>query len=165
MLWYIMEQFPRDTPVICSECITMISEYRVYVVNGEIKGICQYIKPKEDQKDIPLDVDVVKKAVKTFYESEEGQDLKGCGIDFAVIKKGEGEEEKYYTCLIEVNDGYALGHYEGVSGKDYTDMLIARWMALLKKSYIHFIYYFKHFQVKFGIEEIKDCNKFIFILF
>ena len=34
------------------------------------------------------------------------------------------------TGLIEVNDGYSLGHYEGLSGKDYTDMFIARWHTL-----------------------------------
>ncbi len=82
-----------------------------------------------------MDIDIVKQAVKTLSSCEEGSHLKGMGIDFAVIKKVEGEEEKYYTSLIEVNDGYALGHYEGVSGKDYTDLLIARWAELLKQSY------------------------------
>lgn len=30
------------------------------------------------------------------------------------------------TCLLEVNDGYSLGVYPGISGKDYTDLLISR---------------------------------------
>ena len=30
------------------------------------------------------------------------------------------------TCLVEVNDGYSLGVYPGISGKDYTDLLISR---------------------------------------
>ncbi len=40
MLWYVLEKFPRDYPVACSELIDIVSEYRVYVVNCEIKGIC-----------------------------------------------------------------------------------------------------------------------------
>lgn len=35
------------------------------------------------------------------------------------------------TCLLEVNDGYSLGVYPGISGKDYTDLLISRpWIFL-----------------------------------
>ncbi len=53
-------------------------------------------------------------------------------MDFCI---GEVEEGKYEAILVEVNDGYALGHYSGLSGKDYTDLLIARWNDLVNKSY------------------------------
>jgi hypothetical protein len=44
-------------------------------------------------------------------------------MDFAVLKQPDGQ---ILTCLVEVNDGYSLGLYPGLSGKDYTDLLISR---------------------------------------
>eukprot|EP00971_Amphidinium_carterae_P328252 6460029-Amphidinium_carterae.1 len=35
------------------------------------------------------------------------------------------------TGLVEVNDGFSLGHYAGISASDYTDLFIARWCELL----------------------------------
>ena len=37
------------------------------------------------------------------------------------------------TCLIEVNDGYSLGRYEPLTGKDYFDLLAARWQSLVSE--------------------------------
>ena len=121
---YLMQQFPPSFPILCSEMVEMISEYRVYVVDGNIRSICHYKGPTE----ISLDIVVVEDAVRKLFESEEGKELTGCGIDFAVMKI----DGKYLTGLVEVNDGYSLGAYDGISAKDYTDMLIARWIALLK---------------------------------
>jgi hypothetical protein len=59
--------------------------------------------------------------------------LAGCSLDFAVMKKKVDGVDTFLTTLIEVNDGFALGYYEGVSPKDYTDLLIARWAQLLLK--------------------------------
>ena len=52
----------------------------------------------------------------------------GCGIDFAILRIAPDE---HVTCLVEVNDGFSLGRYEGLSGKAYTDLLIARWEKLV----------------------------------
>ena len=186
MLQYVLEQFPRSFPVVCSELAEFVSEYRVYVVNGEIKGVGHYRGPKEKE----LDMKIVEDAVKILSQSDEGKELKGCSLDFAVMristekpqetkepnssedKQMKPEEQKteiknpeeieannkiaeekpqdskesgstednkavpddatYLTTLIEVNDGFALGWYEGVSAKDYTDLLIERWKELLK---------------------------------
>lgn len=46
----------------------------------------------------------------------------GYAIDFGLTDKGE-------TLLIEVNDGYALGHY-GLFSLDYAKLLSARWAEL-----------------------------------
>jgi len=53
---------------------------------------------------------VVEDAVKKLAMAEEGRELTGYGMDFAVMRTAEGE----VTGLIEVNDGYSLGHYEGL---------------------------------------------------
>lgn len=122
----VLVGLPPSTPVHCSEVVDMVAEYRVYVVNGAIRSICQY-----RGGDVALDITVVNEAVKLLSVSSEGRDLTGYGIDFAVMKK---KQEKYVTCLVEVNDGYSLGRYEGISGKDYTDLLIARWFRLMQRN-------------------------------
>ena len=50
-------------------------------------------------------------------------------MDFAIMKINDN----YITGLIEVNDGYSLGWNEGVSSKDYTDMLIQRWKEIVRE--------------------------------
>lgn len=45
-------------------------------------------------------------------------------MDFAVMKKPDGT---IVAGLVEVNEAISLGAYEGISSKDYTDMLLARW--------------------------------------
>eukprot|EP00469_Lotharella_globosa_P009185 CAMPEP_0167781138 /NCGR_PEP_ID=MMETSP0111_2-20121227/5761_1 /TAXON_ID=91324 /ORGANISM="Lotharella globosa, Strain CCCM811" /LENGTH=269 /DNA_ID=CAMNT_0007671757 /DNA_START=12 /DNA_END=821 /DNA_ORIENTATION=+ len=120
----VMPGLAKSTPVHCAEVVKMLSEYRAYVVDGEIRQVCHY----QGKKDIKLDMTVVEKAVDTLCKSEEGEHLKGCGMDFAVLDK----DGKQVTCLIEVNDGFSLGKYEGLSDKDYTDLLVARWAHLMK---------------------------------
>jgi hypothetical protein len=122
---YLLEQFPPSFPIFCSEVIEMVSEYRVYCVNGEVKGICHYKGPK----DVELDVSIVEEAAHTLFATDIGRELTGCSLDFAVMRKGE----ELVTGLIEVNDGFSLGYYEGVSRKDYTDMCIVRWERLMSK--------------------------------
>ena len=78
-----------------------------------------------------MDMEIVHKAIQTLVKSEEGKHLTGFGADFALMLKTEGGLETYLTTLVEVNDGYSLGWYEGVSAKDYTDLLIARWQTLV----------------------------------
>ncbi len=48
-----------------------------------------------------------------------------------MIKKTVDGQDQFETALIEVNDGYSLGCYEGLPDKDYVDMLIARWQQLM----------------------------------
>lgn len=117
--------YPPSLAVHCSELVTLISEHRVYVVNGRIRAICQYIGPE----DAALDRDVVEEAVRTFSASDEGRELVGYGLDVAVMQIEDGAPP--VTGLIEVNDGFSLGHYDGVSARDYTDMFIARWERLV----------------------------------
>ena len=41
-----------------------------------------------------------------------------------------GGGEKWETVLIEVNDGYVAGRYDGMSISDYTDMILSRFRSL-----------------------------------
>jgi hypothetical protein len=38
----VIESLPGDTPVWCSEVVKLEEEFRVYVVHGKIKAVCQY---------------------------------------------------------------------------------------------------------------------------
>jgi hypothetical protein len=144
----VMEALPTNTPVHCADVIEMVNEYRVYVVNGDIRAICQYrgTTPPVSASTTPstttataaapvLDMKVVHEAVRLLSNCDEGRDvITGCSLDFAVTKAKKAtptEADSYFTCLVEVNDGYSLGRYAGLSGKDYTDLLIARWQRLM----------------------------------
>ena len=37
------------------------------------------------------------------------------------------------TALVEVNDAYVAGRYDGMPAKDFTDMLVVRFAALQKR--------------------------------
>jgi len=132
-LVYLLEELPSTFPVLCSELVEFVSEYRVYVVNGTIRCICHYKGSKEDRH--ALDMNIVEEAVRLLTSSHEGKQLTGCGIDFGIMKvvKDNGDEI-FVTSLVEVNDGYSLGAYKSLQGNDYTDLLIARWQSLINNS-------------------------------
>ena len=124
---YLLAQFPRDFPVWCSDVVDMVAEYRVYVVEGVVRAVCHY----KGDPDADLDRQVIQDAAATLWESEEGKHLAGCSLDFAVVRPKDGDGEEVVTALIEVNEGFSLGAYDGVSAQDYTDMLVARWRVLM----------------------------------
>jgi len=107
----------------------IISEQRAYVVDGIVKAVCLYKGGKDSAA--PLDMSVVEESARLLYTASSEGGRAGCGIDFAVIKLSSGE---FVTALIEVNEGFALGAYDGIKSGDYTDMLLARWVQLLKES-------------------------------
>jgi hypothetical protein len=121
----VIDPLPASLPVFCAEVVEMVEEHRAYIVNGEIRAVCCY-KPRSDGGASQLDMDVVREAVRLLCSSAEGSELKGCGVDFAVMRQNTADSS-FITGLIEVNDGYSLGRYEGVSG-----VLIARWQELVR---------------------------------
>ncbi len=103
------------TPVWVSECIEMNSEYRCVVLKGDIIDVRRY---KGDWSLAP-DRGVVENAVKYFESS--GKAPACYTLDFAVTPLG--------TVLVEVNDGFAFGHY-GMIPTAYATCLAARWMQM-----------------------------------
>jgi hypothetical protein len=122
-----MKPHAPETPVFCAEVVNIVTEYRVYVVNGEIRACCHY---GGGPQDLWIDLAVVEEAVRVLGEHEPDV-IAGCGMDFGVLQRTEEGEQKHVTCLVEVNDGYSLGVYDGFGMKDYADMLVARWEKLL----------------------------------
>lgn len=106
----ITADFAADYPVVCSEPVSMLSEYRVFVLKGSIVGCRHY---KGDFRLFP-DFEVIEAAIKDFIDPPSGY-----GIDFAVTDSGE-------TILVEVNEGFSLGCY-GLPSLPYSSIIEARW--------------------------------------
>lgn len=115
-----IDHHSKRTILICSEFVNWVSEFRVYVVNSEIREIAYYAG---DEK-IKPDKKVIEDAINELDVA--GESFAGYGIDFGVLSSGE-------TALVEMNEGYGLGAYE-VSYKNYGDLIVARWDELLKNS-------------------------------
>jgi hypothetical protein len=112
----------RHEPVWCSEIVTWVSEYRVFVVGSAALFVDHYA----GDASAPIDRTVVDAAVAAYADS--GTAPAGYGIDFGVL--GDGR-----TALVEANDGFALGAYH-VDARSYTDVLVARWTELLASARI-----------------------------
>lgn len=160
--WLNPEIFPnikksggRHFPVYCSNVIEMNSEYAVYVVEGEIRSVCHYMCKASTcrckaadlartgvRKPIEMDMSVVHDAVRLLSMDEgDFKHVSGYRADFALVRsmvnkseEGREEEEIWRTCLIEVNDGYVAGRYDGMKIKDYADMMISRFSKLQETS-------------------------------
>jgi hypothetical protein len=107
----------RRQEIWCSEPVSWISEYRVYVVRQSIVAIDHY----SGDPNVRLDPSTLNKALEAFHSSNEAPSA--YGIDFGVLSAGE-------TALVEANDGYSLGAYQIAAGP-YTDLLLTRWSELL----------------------------------
>ncbi|CAM9738508.1 unnamed protein product, partial [Heterosigma akashiwo] len=122
-LEYLLGQFDPAFPVLCSTLLDIVAEYRAYAVDGEVRACCHYKGPSTPGPDMA----VVGAAVRALAASAEGRALRGCGADFAVGRGGAATA----TGAVEVNDGYRWAPDAGLSGKDYTDVLVARWEGLV----------------------------------
>ncbi|MBH8564857.1 ATP-grasp domain-containing protein [Nostoc sp. CENA67] len=107
----------RQEPLLCSEVVSWVSEYRIYVVHSQIRSIDHY----DGNPNIILDIEKVLCAIQALDNA--GESIAGYAIDFGVLDSGE-------TALVEMNDGFAIGAYK-IDRKNYTDMILARWEELL----------------------------------
>lgn len=103
-----------DEPVLLSSVVDFVSEYRGYVIDGELVGIKHYIG---DFRIFP-DMKVIDQAI-SEYKSQPA----GYSIDFGVTDDGR-------TLLIECNDGWSLGNY-GLEDRLYSKLLGIRWRQLM----------------------------------
>lgn len=110
-------EHPDDTPVLVSEVVDFISEYRGYVIDGELKGIKHYLG---DFRIFP-NMEIVDSAISDYKTQPAGY-----SIDFGVTNDGK-------TLLIECNDGFSLGNY-GLNDVTYSTLLAKRWLELMKSN-------------------------------
>ena len=104
---------PPEYPVVCSDVVDFVSEYRAFVLESEVLGLRHY---KGDFRVFP-DPAVIDSAVATYSSSPTAY-----GIDFGVASDGR-------TLLVETNEAYSLGCY-GLTPVLYSTFLERRWAEL-----------------------------------
>lgn len=110
-----MSHLPADFAVLASEPVEFVSEWRFFVLGGQVVGTGWY-------RGNPLafpDSRVVAEAVRVWGNAAPA----GYGIDFGVEADGR-------TLLVEVNDGFSLGCL-GLRAELYSRLLEARWVELV----------------------------------
>jgi hypothetical protein len=107
---------PEDTEILASEIVEFKSEYRTFVLDGEILDCRRY---KGDWS-LPLDKD------KTIAAVEAMSSWSGCPRAYCLDL---GVTENSNCCLVEVNDAYSFGNY-GLQDCLFAKMLEARWDQL-----------------------------------
>lgn len=105
-----------DTPVLVSEVVDFVSEYRGYVIDGTLQGIKHYLG---NFRVFP-DMKIVDAAIADFKSQPAGY-----SIDFGITSDGR-------TLLVECNDGWGLGNY-GLNDVTYSTLLAKRWRELMGK--------------------------------
>lgn len=118
---------PDDTECYVCEPINILSEYRVYVHDGDILGVKHYYG---DWSIIP-DKKFVEEVVKNYKPSPiaYGIDI-GVTIAYDSYNTEFGKQKYYKPFVIEVNDACNLGNY-GLDSIHYGEMLVARWLEIV----------------------------------
>jgi hypothetical protein len=108
---------PEDTELLVSEVIEFKSEYRTFVLDGEILDCRRY---KGDWS-LALDKELTLAAVEAMSS------WKGCPRAYCLDL---GVTDASNCCLVEVNDAYSFGGY-GLNDCLFAKMLDARWDELV----------------------------------
>lgn len=107
-------------PLYLSPVINLLAEWRVYVTNGAITAVCRY-DDSETEYEAPYEL--IAKAVSRFP----GRTL---AIDVGLAKK-YGNDGDYLPIVIECNDAWACGKYQGISDAAYYTFLRTRWDEII----------------------------------
>ena len=107
-------EFDNNFPILVQDAINFKSEWRVYVIGEEVKGIGHY---NGNPIAFP-DQTFIKEAIDRFTSHPAAY-----GIDFGLTTENE-------TVLIEINDGFSIGNY-GLEDYHYARLLEARWDELV----------------------------------
>lgn len=107
----------KRIPVWVTAPMTIVSEWRNYVADGEILATCHY------SGDSAVRPDASEMAAAVLAYSNSGTAPAGYAIDFCVDSKGQ-------TMLLEVNGGFSVGAYEGCDIGAYWTMSRAYWYWL-----------------------------------
>lgn len=119
-----LQALDPDLPVLASEPVQWLCEWRCYVAGGRLLWQERYDPDGADDAPEP-DPSVIGDMI-AAYESD-GTAPAGYALDVGVLSDGR-------TALVEVNDGYALGYYGRVSpvrACAYLGLLAARYAQML----------------------------------
>lgn len=108
-----------DLECYVCEPIDIVSEFRVYVQEGDILGVKHYW----GEWDVVPSRDFIREAIREYKPSPIAY-----GIDVGVMKRGDYGE----PFVIEVNDGCNLGNY-GLDSIHYGEMIVSRWFEIMEQ--------------------------------
>lgn len=106
---------PDEEPVICADPVDFVTEYRGFVLHGDLIDLRPY---RGDPLCFP-DPEVIRAALAA--QSRAGAPA-AYALDFGVTSDGR-------TLVVEVNDAYAVGAY-GLSPMRYARLIATRWAEL-----------------------------------
>ena len=107
---FLVNYASLNTEVWASEIVKFVSEWRCFVVRGDLVGVRHY----DGDVDVPLDLETVQEAILAL-----GSPPDGYALDFGVLDTGE-------TALVEMNAGYSIDPY-GLEPELYLQVLEAWW--------------------------------------
>lgn len=107
---------PIETDVWISEIVEFLSEYRVFVLDGQILDVRRY----KGVWSRALNTSSVEEAVATYCQDPSCP--KAFCLDLGVTPKSE-------CCLVEANSAYSFGHY-GLRSELYAQMLESSWQEM-----------------------------------
>ncbi len=109
-----LRQAKETEPVLCSEPVTFLTEWRAFVRYGRIIDV----RPYRGDWRYHYDSEVLEQAARDFTTAPAGY-----AMDFGITEDGR-------TLLVEVNDGFSIGCY-GAEPVEYAKLLSARWCELV----------------------------------
>lgn len=112
---------PREMPVLASEVVKWKSEYRCFVLDGELLDARRYTGSVDWYPNVEQVRKMIKLATPTMPVAY--------SIDVGAML--DSQDRMWDTALIEVNDGFSLGTY-GLSPPLQVKMLLARWKEMIK---------------------------------
>jgi hypothetical protein len=110
-----MAKKPDELEVYTSDPIEILSEFRVYVLDGEILDVKNYY----GDWSLTPSVDFVENVVRNYKNAPVAY-----GVDIGVNKES--------AFVVEVNDGCNLGNY-GLDSIHYGEMIVSRWVEIINK--------------------------------
>jgi hypothetical protein len=118
-------KLPNKFPVLASQPVSFLSEWRVYVLKGEIQGIKNY----SGDFNLRVSRSKVEQMIRAFKKAPAGYAI-DVGIMTDVTERYNPKAKKR-TALIEVNEGFSIGNF-GISNVKYAQILEARWKQMVR---------------------------------
>jgi len=109
-----LRQYKLCDQVYVSDVVKFVAEWRIYVTNGNVVATCRY----DDSDD---EYDLNGELVDFIVEAFPGRTL---AIDVGLIDNGK-------LAVVELNDAWAIGKYQGISNSDYFELLATRWKEII----------------------------------
>ncbi|MGD1524111.1 ATP-grasp domain-containing protein [Vibrio harveyi] len=119
----VISSISDDTMLYLSDVVSFVSEHRVYVKNHEVIACCQY----DGEEDSTPDMSKVLEAIDILRSEPASPFPSTYAIDWGILDSGE-------TVLVELNDGFSIGKYKGITDREYYEFLKERWNEMLGKS-------------------------------